>query len=478
MNARSLTSLFLPVLSATGALMLVLNTAWHDPQIFLQHDSDTVWHLAAGDWIRLHHQIPRHDPWSFTAGSTPWHNLSWLFDVALSALYSWGGTQLLFLIVLLIGAFVLASPLAVTTPLRTNAWAVAAAMLLTSPGLLLGLTWRPQLSTLLFTSILLILLIRVRHQKSASDKTYFILAILTVLWANCHGGALILPILIGCFGIESLFTNETAPFRDWLRLGILSALCLQINPYGLELIPGMFHTINSPLNVLLHEWGHFSLRLHWLLLPHILLFAALAISCRKPDALLLASLFWFVAGLVSIRHYYLFSLVSLFWISGQLHSISTISLLKHRPLIPRSLALGVVLALSGFILVSARHWPDQFNESDDPKTEVAFLKERFPRTPVFNFYNYGGYLIWESNGTIPVFVDARAETAYPMSIIAILKELSQNPASAPRIADQYHVNVALFPKESLIASEFLKSGKWEASFTGPIAVVLHRKGSS
>jgi hypothetical protein len=59
---------------------------------------DLGWHLAAGDLIRNQADIPFHDPWSFTAGSRQWFNLSWFWDVIASVLFQYTNGLILFVV--------------------------------------------------------------------------------------------------------------------------------------------------------------------------------------------------------------------------------------------------------------------------------------------------------------------------------------------------------------------------------------------
>src|SRR5580698_6924887 len=58
-------------------------------------ESDTFWHLKTGEWILSHGMIPHADPFSGTVQGKPWLDWEWLFQVAIYAVYSWGGFQLL-----------------------------------------------------------------------------------------------------------------------------------------------------------------------------------------------------------------------------------------------------------------------------------------------------------------------------------------------------------------------------------------------
>lgn len=57
-------------------------------------DNDELWHLATGRVIVETGHVPDRDPFTFTAGETPWTNTNWLAQVLLWELYRAGGIEL------------------------------------------------------------------------------------------------------------------------------------------------------------------------------------------------------------------------------------------------------------------------------------------------------------------------------------------------------------------------------------------------
>ena len=41
----------------------------------LLNDSDTYWHIRAGEWMLAHHQVLRADVFSYTAAGAPWRGM-------------------------------------------------------------------------------------------------------------------------------------------------------------------------------------------------------------------------------------------------------------------------------------------------------------------------------------------------------------------------------------------------------------------
>src|SRR5258708_14010858 len=57
----------------------------------LLNDSDTYWHIAAGQWILVHHAMPRVHIYSFTKAGEPWISTSWFAQILFAEAYQLTG---------------------------------------------------------------------------------------------------------------------------------------------------------------------------------------------------------------------------------------------------------------------------------------------------------------------------------------------------------------------------------------------------
>ncbi|HEX4177472.1 MAG TPA: hypothetical protein VHY57_03505, partial [Rhizomicrobium sp.] len=55
----------------------------------LLNDSDTYWHIMAGQWMLAHHALLRVDVFSYTAANVPWHTQEWLAEIVMAL--AWRG---------------------------------------------------------------------------------------------------------------------------------------------------------------------------------------------------------------------------------------------------------------------------------------------------------------------------------------------------------------------------------------------------
>ena len=49
--------------------------------------------------------------------------------------------------------------------------------------------------------------------------------------------------------------------------------------------------------------------------------------------------------------------------------------------------------------------------------DARYLQTHFPHARLLNHWNVGGILIFFTRGSVPVFVDGRAATAYPDDLL-------------------------------------------------------------
>lgn len=107
-----------------------------------------------------------------------------------------------------------------------------------------------------------------------------------------------------------------------------------------------------------------------------------------------------------------------------------------------------------------------------PAAAVAWMKANQPEGPIFNSYNFGGYLIW-TLPEYPVFIDGRADL-YSNEIIQQWAEISSGTPKGLELLDTYQVNVIfLEPYQSLL--DKLPPDEWEKMYSDPKITIYQRK---
>ena len=246
----------LVVLYAIPALTAVRPIA--DPVL----DSDVWWHLRVGQWVCEHRTVPANDPFTLYGRERPWVAYSWLFEVALYALYSWLGLAAVIV-------YRVALSLAVTAALhrlvaqREPRFLVAT--LLTGIGVAtisVLFDERPWLFTILFTTLTLDIILDIRDGRP--NRMLWLLPVFYALWANLHiqfvyglgvlGLACMAPVADRLLHRDNASRLGSSGYRRLLLLTNLCLLATLLNPYHIRLYgvvveyatqPGPFHLINE-----------------------------------------------------------------------------------------------------------------------------------------------------------------------------------------------------------------------------------------
>jgi hypothetical protein len=379
------------------------------------------WHLASGDWIRTHHEFLRADPFSFTSGGAPWIDHEWLFQVGASLAYSLAGPSgLVVLRALTIAAL---SVLLLVVGVRGGLAPFAALVLalVCVAGARGRFFVRPELVTLLIVPA--VVWIFLRREKWPSPWWLGLLALLSVIGANAHGGVLAAPILIaGILGAESLQMVLT---RSWRTSTVLSGVAgfgvvaggLLVNPYGWHLLTVPYrlaHLIDQE-HIPNPEW----------ISPSVsqapVFFAALTISVvvlALAERRLASWILLLMVSFLALRH---IRNIGLFFVL--LPMIIAPSLASWRALAPTRerdgqgqrrtnlLAVTAVFVLAFSLAIAP--WPRfgfGFDASYYPDAACAFLdREGLPKEQLYNDVRFGGYLIHRYGPDRGVFQDDRNE---------------------------------------------------------------------
>ena len=203
------------------------------------------WHLASGHWIIEHQDFLRADPFSFTSSGTPWIDHEWLFQVAVSLVYSVAGPAGLVTLRALTVATIAVLLLGVGIRYGLSPAAALILSLVCVAGARGRFFVRPELATLIIVPAAVWLFL----QRSKRRSLVWLAAVagLMVAGANAHGGVLVVPPLLA--GILMAETVQMALDRRWRPETLLSGLggiaaataALLVNPYGWRLFTVPFH---------------------------------------------------------------------------------------------------------------------------------------------------------------------------------------------------------------------------------------------
>jgi tetratricopeptide (TPR) repeat protein len=198
-------------------------------------DVDFYWHLRTGDLIRQTGEVPHTDIYTYTREGTPWIDLHWLFQIAISWVYARAGIVGLGLAkcaVTCVAVLLLVSA-------RRREWPVWAMLLAWLPALLVlsgRMYIRPETLSLLYLSIFLAVVTRWQRYPWLA----FLLPVVQVAWVNSQGLFVFGPIVL-LFALIDAAIGPGAPrpaSKAWWRTVLLAfmatcAACF-VNPFGIS----------------------------------------------------------------------------------------------------------------------------------------------------------------------------------------------------------------------------------------------------
>ncbi|MGD2079573.1 MAG: hypothetical protein PVJ36_00385 [Nitrospirota bacterium] len=429
-------------------------------------DPDLWWHLKTGEYIVDNWEVPDEDPFAYTTprplGEAKKMGLRahWLGQVLLYIPYSLAG---LAGVALLRNILILLPPLVLFYWLyarRAGPWlalAVAAfpALLLSSK---LSYTFeRPQGFSFTLALVLVILLERLRARTGkegwgAFDLSFWLIPVVMALWANIHAGFIVGNVTVMIFlvgevlrsGFHLLKGSRDEGLRPAFFIVCLAAIAASfVNPNGYELFyrylsglameflrgfiaaPGaggggqwVGRTVleYQPLVYFYRELGYTWIIFYWVFtgLLYLVLIAKYWVRRSVDLAELLV-----VSFFVFFSNYYvrglMFSLAVLPFYAGKTLLEFRLPGLRYGAFLRGAVVSLLALSL-GFFAHEYHRQPlnlkpgitRQWVSAFYPTGLVAFVKGTRPEGPIYNYYTWGGFLIWSLYPDYQVFVDGRA----------------------------------------------------------------------
>jgi hypothetical protein len=457
-------------------------------------DPDFGWHLRTGEYIVTTPGIPRVDFFSYTANGEPWVTHEWLVQVVIYLLYATtglGGLVFFFALLTTLSYWLIY--------LRSDNHPYVAGFTVLFAALAGAPFWgiRPQTVALLLTGAFLFLLDRYRRRGASRELA--LLVLLMLVWANSHGSFALGPILILVYLSGDVLDRvvkwpERAPnrWRDSQILALVAALCVAVialNPNGLALYPYPFQTLGSGvIQNLIQEWQPPDLR-QLTMVPFGLMLAAtvalLGASRRRVDLvwlLLLAALTF--ASLRSARQISIWVLIAAPVIASALPHVlpfpATAPRLvppsRNRPVLNAAVFLLVLVGLA-LRLLNVVTGQAQAERQLFPEDAVAQMSARSLQGPIFNQYEWGGYLIWRLYPRERVFIDGRSDL-YSLNGDRIVREYLEVLTAQPgwqSILTRYRVNLVLVGPGAPVAAALRSDGGWQLEHEDSTALLFRKR---
>lgn len=407
-----------------AAQCVVLSLLYSLPALFALRaftsvtDNDIWWHLAAGKWILLHRMVPNTDPFSAYGLGRPWAAYSWGFEVPAAWLAAhFGLVGVAFLQCVLITA-VLASLHKLISSLLPD-FTLSVLLTLAAVFAMDSLfTPRPWLLTILFFTLELRVVLQVRENRRYRQLLW--LPLIFCAWANVHAQFVYGLFLLMLATVEAWWnwwrdrqnTSYGKARNTWMLTLFACIAATLINPYfiGIYKIAYQLGTQPHVLN-LISELGPLLFRSFSDYLLLVIGLGALASLAWRRESLPFPWILLLWAMLCSFRSrrdLWLMAVVGAATIASNL-GIDETPAIRPSKLQPLFVTLGIIVVLvfgSGVLGVNSGKLEREAAETF-PASAVEFVKQRQLPGPLYNHYDWGGYLVW-ALPELPVSMDGRS----------------------------------------------------------------------
>jgi hypothetical protein len=453
-------------------------------------DTDTWWHLRSGTAILADRAPLLTDPFSFTRGGTAWVNHSWGGQIALTLAYQTLGEAGIALLTAALATLGMAFTYAACTG---NPYLRAFILIIASAAAAVFWAARPQMFSFALSAAVLYLLYLYKWRQV--DRLWVLIPLMAV-WANLHAGFFIAFILIFGFVagevIGRVVERENPQGLTWGQIGrvvliaALSYAALIVNPNGATMWGYSFRTFGiGALQDFIQEWAtpNFHRPEVW---PFALLllgsFVALGLSQRRAEwselALLCGTAFM---GLYAGRNISVFAVTAAPILTRHLDAYLTDRgwvLPKARP--PKAAQSALNWALLSLILIGVVFrclialnpaTVAKAKAESLPVAAAAFLNEHRPAGPMFNSYNWGGYLMFAAPD-YPVFIDGRTD----LYDDALLREwyAAYNGIRWQETFATWGIRLVVVEADSPIARILATESGWRAAYSDALASIYVR----
>jgi len=488
------------------------------------YETDTWWHLKAGQLIAETKQLPQTDVFSHTRAGEKWINDEWMGDLYLYTVFSKHGITGLQVMVAAVS--VLMFFILYHTGLRIGAEPLILVPLLAAAALAarVRLTPRPEIFSLFFICAVFYLVNRVlmdggparkgldvpassEEEKSGRTKRagigFFLIPVMQMLWVNCHPGAPFGLVILGCAiagSIAALLVNikAGASFTPMIsaptmrRLGVVfvaAVVFTALNPYGLHgLLSPLKFASNDVYLKYIAEWAPIPLEKYFSLygppghlgLPFFLSVAAAGFLLGLKRLNLFHFLLLCLAGYMAVtsrRFIATFAMLAAPIAAAHLTPALGPLLVKTRARTAIAVIILAAFAAAGYYLGVANHrfvWGQGVNEKYYPAYAIDFIREHNLTGNMYNTYSLGGALVWGLYPDHKVFIDGRVPV-YGRELYSRVMEFESDPGfdAWKKLQDDYGLTFAVVKNDRrrLLSVIDAGPGDWRLVYWGRVVSI-------
>jgi len=295
-------------------------------------------------------------------------------------------------------------------------------------------------------------------------------------WVNLHGGFLLGFLIVGVFGSVALLRKDWKGAKTFTLVGISCFATIFVNPLGWHIYEGLSATLGHFVQGNITEWQSYYQNMS---MPgsipgllYVLVFVVSELRLKGLASIPLESrlLSWLFLGLgiYQFRYmsfFFLFSAVPLALYLDQVCRGRFNNRDVRKTLLAAGVAGSCVLPLIFLRMEPAFALPEMLSPRD-----AAYLQTHFSHARLLNHWNVGGLLIFRTRGTVPVFVDGRAATAYPDELLRdyfslVHQDVDERAWDA--VLEKYRIDAVLWVKAHEQLRRFLVDKRgWKEEYAG------------
>ncbi len=415
---------------------------------------DYYWHVKLGEYIIKNKTVPTMDifSWYGIINNLPWISHEWLSGVILYLNKIIFGkyavlifcTTMYFTIMLLL--FFLNKKEYLKNIKFTLLHILIGSILLSAL-----VTPRPHLLSYCLL-IISIYLVKDFSQNENSKKIYF-LPLISLIWANIHGGSSNLSyIILGIFFISKIIDKKMtlSLLKKYLFVFVMIIISLAINPHGIKIVFYPYlNMLDTTMKTNIAEWnitkitGLNSLTLYLFILLLTIILLKERKKVKTVDILLFLS-FLFLST-TSIRFMPFIYIVSTFFIFNYIPSC------EIAPINYKVITFVSIISL----IISIVYIPkflEKVNKKIIDDEIITYLRDNKPER-LYNYYDYGGYLIYND---IKVFYDGRADI-FSKNIFQSAIDVIDLKADSLTFIEKFDFDYYLLPKNTMLVNYLLES---------------------
>ncbi len=458
-------------------LFVLWGLCWH----WIRWGGDGWFYLATGRWIWENQALPESNVFAFSTPLQVWSEQKWLACLGIYTLDRALGHQGVLAVLSLVAACSLGL-----------AWACArrrsASPMVSTALVILGLLvvrWRLTARGETLGMILLagVVYLVERHRHAGGLRVLWI-APVTALWVNVHGsfylGALIPGAVLGSELLKRVGRIEEGVLdarglRTLAVATVLAVAAMGAHPMGYQVILHVAWQLGA-LHRVVDIWGPMDVHATpdlWAGIYMGVVWVGPFLSRKRvdwSDLVLLVPLGF--EAMVSRRFIDPFVLVSVPMAAGHWgRLLGRVRGALDRAVVGWGMRMGMAaLGVAMMILPTSEHFPIVRQAGG----ALGHLLAQEVEGNLFNYYTWGGYLIWRGYPSLKVFIDGRDEL-YTNGVFEDYIHVMDARPGWEEILDIYEIKWVLLPNEPGIVTSLLEDRRWGVVYEDPGAVLMRRK---